>query len=191
MTTLCRATIEALDQIRSLIATAQSASSAGSNLYAEFGLGCHVRHVADHFRALEAGIESGVVDYNQRRRECALEHNAEAGLTEIRELIEWLVQIDLHAGSVIAIESEISCHRTEMRRCNSTLDRELLHLINHTIHHAAYAALLLRQRGLKPDQSVGYAPATSSYLRGTNEEADRAMVYLYRPAAAHAECRKP
>jgi hypothetical protein len=172
MTTLLKATIEALDQIRSLIATVRNASSTTGNCYAEFGLGRHVRHVADHFRALEAGLESGVVDYNHRRREGALEYNAEAGLTEILEITAWLMRVDMSAGSAITIESEISCHRTEIRRCKSTFERELLHLISHTIHHAAYAAMLLRQGSLKPDLSIGFAPATSSYLRGANEDAD-------------------
>jgi len=178
MTTLRTATIEALDQIRSLIAMVRHASSGTRNCYAETGLGRHVRHVADHFRALEAGIESGVVDYNYRRRESALEYNAEAGLTEILELAAWLMRVDTDAGSAITVESEVSCHQTEIRRCKSTFERELLHLITHTIHHAAYAAMLLRQGGLNPDATVGFAPATSSYLRGTSQIADNVPAQL-------------
>ncbi len=164
MSRLHNVTIEALDQIRSLIQSVQGASEPSEDLYATSGIGVHVRHVADHFRALEAGIVSGTVDYNRRRRECTLERQSELGLAEVESLITWL-QTATFNDVAVDVVSEISCLQTETAQFKSNTGRELLYLINHTIHHAAYAALLARQIGVNPHPGIGHAPATASYVR--------------------------
>lgn len=171
MSGLRDATIEALDQIRSVILAIEAASGPSGNLYAATGIGPHVRHVLDHFRAFQAGIKSGTVNYNKRRRECALERRSDLALLEIESLVTWLQAVTATAIAV-TVESEISCLQTENARFQSNTNRELLYLINHTIHHAAYAALLVRQHGVIPDAGVGYAPATASYLRDGDAKPD-------------------
>lgn len=172
MSRLREATIEALDQIRTLIVAAEHASAPSENLYAVAGIGPHVRHVIDHFRAFRVGIKSGTVNYNVRRRECALERRSDLGREAIDSLITWLQTLTA-TDIPVTVESEISCLQTENAQLQSNTDRELLYLINHTIHHAAYAALLLRRYGVIPDASVGYAPATASYLRDSNAKSEK------------------
>ncbi len=167
MSGLHDATVEALVQIRSIIVAVAKASGPSGNLYVSSGIGPHVRHVADHFRALQAGIESGIVDYNVRRRECALERRSDLGRLEIEAIITWL-QTAVQSEIPLLVKSEISCLQTENSQFRSNTSRELLYLINHTIHHAAYAALLVRQHGVNPDAGIGYAPATASYLRDSD-----------------------
>lgn len=171
MSRLHDVTIEALNQIRSLIDSIESTSGASENLYASSGIGVHVRHVADHFRALQEGVTSGTVDYNVRRRECALERRSDLGLLEIESLITWLQTAAFNEVPVTVV-SEISCLQTETVQFQSNTNRELLYLINHTIHHAAYAALLARQHGVTPDPGIGNAPATASYLRDSDAKLD-------------------
>lgn len=171
MSTLRSSAVEALDQMHSLIVTAMDASDPDRNFYDESGVGRHVRHVADHFRAFESGIVSGVIDYNCRRRESDLERNASLGLAELQELREWLSSMELGEQRVV-VESEISCLHQDNRCCDSTFNRELTYLIYHTIHHVAYASLLLKQLGLSPDPEAGFAPATASYLRENIKSAE-------------------
>ncbi len=171
MSTLRNSAVEALDQMHSLIVTAMDASGPDNNLYDESGIGCHVRHVADHFRAFENGIDSGVIDYNCRRRDSELERNANLGLEELLELREML-PLTIFSDQRVIVESEISCLHQESRRCDSTFNRELTYLIYHTIHHVAYASLLLKQIGLSPDPDAGLAPATVSYLRQSPKAAE-------------------
>ena len=118
MSALRSATVEALDQMVSLIITAQGASTPTSNVYAESGIGPHVRHVVDHFRALEKGLESGVVDYNIRRRECALELRPDLALAEVKELRDWLQFLE-SGFQAVTVESEVSCLHQDIRRCES------------------------------------------------------------------------
>lgn len=171
MTRLRDATIEALDQIRSLIVAVEDASGHSENLYAGSGIGLHVRHVADHFRAFQVGIKFGTVNYNVRRRDSALELQSDLSLMEIDSIIAWLQTFTV-AEIPVTVESEISCSRTETVKFKSNAIRELLYLINHTIHHAAYAALLVRQHGVSADPAVGYAPATVSYMRNINAKSE-------------------
>ena len=171
MSRLHDASIEALEQVRSIIVAVAKASGSSGNLYAASGIGPHVRHVADHFRAFQAGTRSGTVNYNVRRRECALERRSDLARLEIENIIRWL-QVVIATEIPLSVESEISCSHTENAQFQSNTSRELLYLINHTIHHAAYAALLVRQHGVIADASVGYAPSTASYLRDINETPD-------------------
>ena len=171
MSRLHDVTIEALDQVRLLIDSVEGASGASENLYATSGIGAHVRHVADHFRAFQAGAESGTVDYNVRRRECQLERRSDLGLLEIETLTTWLQTVASNEVPVKVV-SEISCLQTQTAQFQSNTNRELLYLINHTIHHAAYAALLARQHGVTPGPGIGFAPATASYLRDSEVKLD-------------------
>ncbi len=171
MSALRSAAIEALAQMNSLIVVAQKASNPTANVYADSGVGIHVRHVADHYRAFERGIVNGTIDYNERRRASELEHCAEKGFEEIQDLSENM-QIVEASFQTVTVESEISCVQRVNRRCESTFDRELMYLTYHTIHHAAFAALLLRQHGLAPDVSVGYAPATATFMRQNDAYAE-------------------
>lgn len=158
------ATIEALDQIRSLIVAVKQTAGTAENLYATSGIGRHVRHVVDHFLAFQAGMESGIVNYDVRHRNSDMEQHADLGLAEIQKLVLWL-QGSAVDETPVEVVSEISCLHDESRQFQSNIRRELLYLINHTIHHAAYAALLARQHGVVPDAGIGLAPATATYLR--------------------------
>ena len=158
------ATIEALEQMLALIAALQIAARPAENLYGNSGIGKHVRHVVDHFRAFASGFEHGLIDYDVRDRESAIEYCADTGRAEIQKLILWLQTIT-PSDSFVAIQSEISVLKKENRCFDSTVNRELFYLINHTIHHTAYAALIARQHSIIPSVLIGLAPSTAQYLR--------------------------
>ncbi|MCI0517236.1 MAG: hypothetical protein L0Y45_05310 [Woeseiaceae bacterium] len=164
MKKLPECTIEALQQLRELIVAVQNSGRPADDTYASSGIGRHVRHVIDHFRALAAGIECGVIDYNVRSRNSAIERDPERGLIEIFKLSEWLDTLQT-GDAPVSVISEISCHLTENQEFRSNVNRELLYLINHTIHHVAYAALLARSCGVECREAIGFAPATASFLR--------------------------
>ncbi len=171
MSRLRDVTVEALNQVRSLIVSVEDTVGASADLYATTGIGMHVRHIADHFRAFQAGVISGTVDYDVRRRESVLERRSDLGLLEIQGLITWL-QTAAFDEVPITVVSEISCLQTETEQFQSNTNRELLYLVNHTIHHAAYAALLARQHGVTHAPGIGHAPATASYLRDSDAKVD-------------------
>ena len=86
---------------------------------------------------------------------------AKAELTNIIDEIK-VLEIDERNISVI---SEIDVSDTQNETYASNIRRELLYLINHTLHHAAYIKLLAQQSGITLSSHIGVAPSTASHLR--------------------------
>jgi len=168
MSRLREGLIDVLGQFRGLILTVEQASSMDLRLYGEIGIGRHVRHVVDHLRQFERGLETGVIDYNRRKRACALEFDPETGLKELERLMLQMQTVPVADESVTVISEVCSLRRLDVR-LTSTVQRELLFLQQHSLHHLAYAALLARHHGVAHDPGIGIAPATATWLRGQQE----------------------
>jgi len=170
MSRLRESLIDVLNQFRSLILAVEQASSRDRPLYSEIGIGRHVRHVIDHLRQFELGLEGSVIDYNCRNRACALEFRPEIGLEEIARLL-LLVQSVPVTNELVTVISEVSSASRVNVSVTSSIQRELLFLQQHTLHHLAYAALLARHHGVNHDPGVGIAPATATWLREQGPQA--------------------
>ena len=166
--TLHNAIIEALQQVLELIDVAQHRYNETPEL-ALSPIGKHVRHIVDHFWAFQEGITTGQVDYNLRHRETALEQEPQLAINAIEEFNRWLKLQSTDNGELTVI-SEFSVSQTESITTPSNIHRELVYLINHTLHHAAYAVVLAKGMGLEPPAYIGVAPATASYMRAQQAE---------------------
>ncbi|MEJ2044347.1 MAG: DinB family protein [Reinekea sp.] len=164
MNPLCTANIEVLDQLKELIELT-------SNCYLpkpgspHAGIGQHARHILDHYRALKKGLPDSVIDYNLRSRNSPEERSPTEGISQVNELTDWLHSIELNTKQSIEIISEISVQQTEILSMGSTVERELLYLINHSIHHMALASVLATSMGVAVPRYIGLAPGTASYER--------------------------
>jgi len=160
------ATVEALLQVQQLVVASRGKSYNQASLHSESGIGKHVRHILDHFLAVQLGAVNGNIDYNSRHRDSQIENDAELALQLIKQLIEWFTQADAQLQErAVKVESEISIKQQQNRLFDSSLSRELCYLINHTVHHVAYAKLVAKELGLVVDATIGIAPGTASYLR--------------------------
>jgi uncharacterized damage-inducible protein DinB len=140
-------------------------------LYQKTAAGRHVRHVNDHFIALQNGLKQGRVDYNQRHRNSLVETDRQAGRQQVESILHWCKNFSSGDCHLIVI-SEIDCLQTCNAQFESTLNRELLYLINHTIHHAAHIKLLLSHAGVNLPDHIGLAPGTASFVRESGIAAD-------------------
>lgn len=127
-------------------------------------IGPHVRHCLDYYFALKAGVGSGVIDYNFRRRGSAVEHSPAAALSEIADLLLWLrsEKMDDRPVRVLAECSNVTQMIAEFA---SSFYRELLHVIEHTVHHTAFIVSIAESHGIQLDERAGVAAATLSYRR--------------------------
>lgn len=170
---LLNSTCIALKQITMLLTLLSSQTKTKQrHLFVEQRIGAHVRHVHDHFRSLFVGLNSGIVDYNLRNRDSAEELDIQTSLTEHDKIFAKLNTLDISAAR-IEIISEINCHATENLQMASSVDRELLYLINHTIHHAAIIKLIMELGGVACPHEIGLAPGTATYYRQLPHEAGR------------------
>jgi len=69
---LIDANLQAIDQVLEVV-TALSVASYKARVNGRSQPGAHIRHVLDHYISLQQGIDTGIVDYDHRRRDCQAE----------------------------------------------------------------------------------------------------------------------
>jgi uncharacterized damage-inducible protein DinB len=124
-------------------------------------IGGHVRHCLEHVRALELGIERGLVDYDARRRDGTLEREREAAVLALMAAASRLATLPGNTlGRIIAVRSLVSADGPVVEAVSS-VGRELAFVVSHTVHHNAQIALLSHRLGSsRLPRRFGVAPST-------------------------------
>ena len=155
----------ALEQLNDiLVALEQMPGQLADNVYTEANVGQHMRHVFDHMLAIKLAIAEGLVDYDKRDRGNEVETDRLMASQQLSLLRLW-IQTEDFDNHKVAVASEIDCENTQRMRFDSNLNREILYVINHTIHHAAHIKLVLAQFGINLPAHIGIAPGTASFNR--------------------------
>ena len=123
-------------------------------------VGPHLRHCVDHFRLLLDGWRSGSVDYDARPRDGCLEQDPRAVCDALTALAESLAAIrseDLPRE--LAVIQSAAPGRPPLSS-PSRLERELVFLSGHTIHHIAIMVLAAREAGVEIPAHLAVAYST-------------------------------
>jgi len=127
-------------------------------------IGGHVRHGIDHVRALLGAVATGTLDYDRRERGTPIEVNRRAALEALDHTIGALRTLDAAAGDrAITVRALLSAHAPPVE-VRSTLGRELVYVLTHTIHHNATISAMAATLGVAVPSSFGYAPSTTAFL---------------------------
>jgi len=126
-------------------------------------VGPHLRHCIDHFRLLIDGWPQGAVDYDARPRDSRLERDPGA----VRDALSTI------AGALASIRSgdllrEVSVTQSTAPGrppvCSpSRLERELVFLSGHTIHHIAIMVLAAKAAGVQIPSRLAVAYSTEAH----------------------------
>ena len=162
--TLTRSNIETLSQVLQLLLKLSDAQYVRKQSVSVSSVGQHIRHIVDHYSALSEGHDAGYVNYNKRNRCCEIEYSRAEGIAAIRITMAWLNSY-FRKDKKILINTEISLTEQNSEVLDSTLSRELYHLMSHTTHHLAYIALLVKNQGVQLSEAIGVAPATATWQR--------------------------
>lgn len=163
MKTLIDANLEAIDQALGVVTSITDANYR-DRVGGRSQPGSHIRHILDHYRALQAGISGGEVDYDFRRRQCSAESDRSCAEQELLDTKLWLQGLS-PVPVAVKVKSEVSLSECCSIVIDSDSSREMLYVLNHTVHHMAYLSLLLQVNDVTVCESVGLAPATASNLR--------------------------
>jgi uncharacterized damage-inducible protein DinB len=128
--------------------------------------GAHMRHIIDHYLAIMAGVNSGLIDYDVRFRGVGPEQDrllASVRLTEIALWIEQLTDEDLEA--TIWVSTEVCVSTKKVLRVQSSIARELVFAASHAVHHYAMIAQIAFAQKAPLPAIFGLAPATATFLR--------------------------
>lgn len=130
-------------------------------------IGAHIRHILDRFHCLFAGLPVASIDYDDRKRDREIEHNLEAArfaLATVKRRVEQLAQQPSSNGLITVREAVLPAGPAV--QIPSTLERELMSLITHSIHHLAVIVLIAKSFGHQIDDDLGKAPSTLVFERG-------------------------
>ncbi|WP_214131354.1 DinB family protein [Alteromonas oceanisediminis] len=128
-------------------------------------IGKHLRHVIDHFLAIENGLLTGVIDYNQRNRNANIEVSISATVDTLEAIQRWLRALEpTDLAGKFEVRSEISLSDTVNATCESTLAREIVFASSHAIHHFSLISIIRSLQGQPVPDYFGFAPATLTHL---------------------------
>jgi uncharacterized damage-inducible protein DinB len=133
-------------------------------------IGGHVRHSLDHVRCLVRGVREGVIDYDRRERGTPVESLRCAALAEIERLAGELRAIPAAAQSQRLTLVGVVTGDGPAVHVQTTVGRELVFTLSHTIHHDALVAVMVAILGVLPPPRFGYAPATLAHAARQSEE---------------------
>lgn len=125
-------------------------------------LGQHTRHIIELFQELEAGYVSGMVNYDNRKRDLLLETNPGNCINALQFILETIARPDkpIHILGSYSNEDELSLDVT------SSYYRELIYNLEHAIHHMAYIRIGVECLGtIVLPKEFGIAPATNRYRK--------------------------
>ncbi|MEQ8955663.1 MAG: hypothetical protein RL120_16140 [Gammaproteobacteria bacterium] len=129
-------------------------------------VGVHMRHVFDRFHCFFQGLGSACINYDDRSRDREIETNIAAAGFALNSLRKRLQQLEPGVMQQPIEVREAVHHQLGAVALPSTVAREMLGLITHSVHHLAIVAIMLQARGIVMDPDFGKAPSTVIYERG-------------------------
>lgn len=130
-------------------------------------VGPHLRHCVDHFRLLLDGWTAGRVDYDARDRDERAEREPEVMRGALRRVADGLAAI---GGDDLGRELRVTQSAAPGGRplaSDSRLERELVFLSGHTIHHIAIMVLAARASGVEVPEDLAVAFSTEAHRATT------------------------
>jgi len=131
-------------------------------------IGQHVRHVLEFYMCLSKGIKTREVDYDKRIRNLLIENDPKYAIGVLEELSKVFCCEDIEETSLT--------NTTEFNgvvvKANSSVSRELIYLIEHSIHHYAIIGIALRNHIIHVDipHNFGVAYSTSQHRKSLEPE---------------------
>ncbi|AFM04976.1 DinB family protein [Bernardetia litoralis DSM 6794] len=127
------------------------------SLISQNTIGKHVRHILEFYTCLLTGIENKSVDYDARKRNLDLENYTQKALETSNIIAQELLTLNKE------IELELLATLPHARtKLSSTAERELLYVLEHTIHHFAIIKIAVKNEfpHIRMTDGFGVAYAT-------------------------------
>jgi hypothetical protein len=120
-------------------------------------IGQHVRHIIELFQCLENGYDQGVVNYEKRKRDTAIENGKDFAVSLLTEIYRNLEKPDKD----LILEATYDDHSTGPIRIQTNFSREIAYNLEHTIHHMALMRVGIREvSGIRLADDFGVASST-------------------------------
>jgi hypothetical protein len=126
-------------------------------------IGQHVRHIIELFQALENGYAIGLVNYEKRKRDKAIEGDKEIA----SRLLDQIGKSVDRQDKPLLLEASYDGLSAEPVLFTSNYYRELAYNLEHTIHHMALIRIGINESGstFRLPDNFGIASSTLQYRR--------------------------
>ncbi|HWB27325.1 MAG TPA: hypothetical protein VG738_17745 [Chitinophagaceae bacterium] len=125
-------------------------------------IGQHVRHIIELFIELEKGYTSGVVNYENRKRDHRIETNKDFAC----ELLHAIYASVERPDKYLLLEANYDEDSKEMLTIQSNYYREVVYNLEHTVHHMALIRVGINEvSNLQLPEGFGVASSTIKYRR--------------------------
>lgn len=134
------------------------------DLLSDSTIGQHTRHIIEFFNCLIDQADKGphpVISYALRQRDYRIESDPGYALQLVQQICEQLEYLEPNKGCLL----DCAEHGQADLLVPSTIGRELIYTIEHTIHHLAIVKIALRATlpSLPLPEHFGVAPSTIRY----------------------------
>lgn len=128
--------------------------------------GSHIRHIIDHYQAIFSGLETGVIDYDQRLRGNRVETCPALALDRFDHIATQIKALTEHElARTIKLSTEINTNTKKVQIVQTSVARELIFAASHAVHHYAMIAQISYAQNANTMTDFGIAPATATFLR--------------------------
>jgi hypothetical protein len=125
-------------------------------------VGGHTRHVIELFQCLINGYETGVVNYELRKRDLELENNKNFASI----ILQNIAQEILLENKTMQLEGFFSEAENESSVIETNFNRELIYNLEHCIHHKALMRVAINEvSDITLPENFGVASATIQYKK--------------------------
>jgi hypothetical protein len=123
-------------------------------------IGQHVRHVIELFICLQNGYHTGVVNYEKRKRDYAIENDKDFAATLLQSIYLTLDK----TNKDLVLETTGDEHSTENIAIQTNYYREIAYNLEHTVHHMALIRVGITEvSNIEVPNSFGVASSTIKY----------------------------
>lgn len=105
-------------------------------------IGQHTRHVVEFYQCLLAGKASGVVDYDARERNLVFENDLNFTIENLDNIEKNIISIKNPTEMILL---SVSYCTDNQALIETTFMREMVYLVEHSIHHYALIRIGLQQ----------------------------------------------
>ena len=123
-------------------------------------IGQHVRHIIELFICLDNGYNTGVVNYEKRKRDYAIETDKDFAGSLLKSIYLTLDK----TNKDLVLEASFDDHSEDCVVINTNYYREIAYNLEHTVHHMALIRVGITEvSNIEVPSSFGVASSTIKY----------------------------
>jgi hypothetical protein len=123
-------------------------------------IGQHVRHIIELFIELDKGYESGMINYEKRKRDYRIETDKDFAAALLSSIYNEIMR----PNKPLLLEAGYKEDSNELITMETNYYRELAYNIEHTVHHMALIRIGINElSAVAVDESFGIASSTIKY----------------------------